>query len=194
MDTANAIGKRRSIRKFKQIPLDGSSIRSILEAARLAPCAANLQRLRYIVVHEDEKLLNDIFNLTKWAGYVQPRRDPVPGESAPTAFIAVTAPQDPPPIIHADAGAAIQSMMLRALAFDIGCCWIGAYDHEACDELLGLTDGERQSIYLVALGIADENPVEEDISSPNDGIEYYLDDDDRLHVPKLTVDALTEWR
>ena len=42
--------KRRTIRKFAQKPLDKADILAMIEAARLASCASNRQRLRYIAV------------------------------------------------------------------------------------------------------------------------------------------------
>ena len=37
-----------------------------------------------------------------------------------------------------------------------------------------------------------KQPVSEDITDPKD-VNYYLDDANRLHIPKLTVDAITKW-
>ncbi|MFH0846489.1 MAG: nitroreductase family protein [Chloroflexota bacterium] len=50
-----AIQKRRSVRRFKDQPVADELIREILEAARLAPSAMNLQPWRFIVVKDQEK-------------------------------------------------------------------------------------------------------------------------------------------
>ena len=48
--------------------------------------------------------------------------------------------------------------------------------------------------YLLAVGYpAELYPVQDEIG-PDGNPDYYLDAEDRLHVPKYTVDALTEWK
>ncbi|MGN0869554.1 MAG: nitroreductase family protein, partial [Victivallales bacterium] len=90
-----------------------------------------------------------------------------------------------------DAGAAIQSMEFAAWERGIGCCWIGSHKREKVADVLGLEHPDR-ILYLVALGYPAESPVCEDVE---DGAvtNYYLDDKNTLHVPKLTVDAITKW-
>ncbi len=53
MDVCEAIGKRRSIRKFKPDPIPEEKIRLLLESARLAPSGTNTQPWRFIVVKDD---------------------------------------------------------------------------------------------------------------------------------------------
>ena len=57
--------------------------------------------------------------------------------------------------------------------------------------LLGLQE-KQEVFFLLAIGVPDEQPVSEDISDPKD-VKYYLDDNNQLHVPKLTVDTITRW-
>ena len=52
----------------------------MIEAARLASCAANRQRLRYIAVVSPEKVAA-ILPHTFYAALVKPHRTPVPGET-----------------------------------------------------------------------------------------------------------------
>ena len=182
--------KRRTIRQFTQEPLTREDLRAVLNAARLASCASNKQRLRYLVATGPE-LVNRILPHTAYAALVRPHRDPVPGKSAPVAFIAAVCTCEPGPLLHADAGAAIQSMEFAAWERGIGCCWIGSHKREKIADVLGLEHPDR-ILYLVALGYPAESPVCEDVG---DGAvtNYYLDDKNTLHVPKLTVDAITKW-
>lgn len=182
--------KRRTIRQFTQEPLTKEELRAILNAARLASCASNKQRLRYLVATEPE-LVGRILPHTAYASLVRPHRDPVPGRTAPVAFIAVLCSCEPGPLLHADAGAAIQSMEFAAWERGIGCCWIGSHKREAVAEILNVPEPER-ILYLVALGHPAESPVSEDVTDESD-ISYYLDSLNTLHVPKLTVDAITKW-
>jgi len=191
MEFSAVVKGRRTIRRFKQIPVQKSELRVMLDAARLSSSAGNMQPLRYIVIQEPE-LVSGVFENTACGGLVKPRRNPEPGKTAPLTFIAVVGPRDGSNLMHTDAGAAIQSMILAAYSIGIGCCWIGAFKRENVDKILNLPEN-RSVIYLVAVGYPDESPVQEDISAGMSE-KYYLDDNDVLHVPKFSVDAITDWR
>lgn len=182
--------KRRTIRKFDQKPLDQADILAMIEAARCASCASNRQRLRYIAVLSPEKVAA-ILPHTFYAALVKPRRVPVPGVTSPTAFIAVTATEAPSSHLYADAGAAIQSIEFAAWERGIGCCWLGSFIPEKVAPILGFPDPGR-IVYLIALGYPAETPVSENIPADGDA-KYYLDGQDRLHVPKFTAEALLQW-
>jgi nitroreductase len=181
---------RRTIRKFSQKKVKKADIQAMIEAARCASCASNRQRLRYIGIVSPEKVAA-ILPHTFYAALVKPRRTPVPCETSPTAFLAVTATEKPSPHVYADAGAAIQSIEFAAWERGIGCCWLGSFLPEKVAPILDFPDPER-IVYLVALGHPAEDPVSEDIPAGGDA-KYYLDENDTLHVPKFTVDALTCW-
>lgn len=190
MELKDAIFQRRSIRRFKQLKVDDSLLKELVDAARLAPCGGNSQQLKYIVARTPEKA-GKIFETTAWGGHVKPRRNPEAGKSAPLAFIAVTAEKTDSKVVHADAGAAIQNILLRALELGLGACWIGSFNREKVSEIFQL--GENLSmLYLVALGYPDEKPVMENIKQ-GDSTKYYLDENDVLHVPKYSIDAITRW-
>jgi nitroreductase len=61
MDVFEAISKRRSIRKYKDTAIEADKLDKILEAARIAPSAANRQEWKFLVVKDKEtrqKLVN----------------------------------------------------------------------------------------------------------------------------------------
>jgi len=192
MELSTAIKERRTVRRFSQKPVSDAEIRQLIDAARLSSCARNSQRLRYVAARSPE-IAAAIFPHTAWAGSVKPHRTPVAGVNAPVAYIAVTAPAEEckDTMLFADSGAAIQSIQLAAWKMGIGCCWLGAIDRPAISRILALPESVNL-LYLVAIGYAAEKPVYDDITS-SDAIKYYLDDNDLLHVPKLTVDTITEW-
>ena len=134
--------------------------------------------------------MDAIFPLTAYAGSVAPRRNPVPGVSSPTVFIAVYGTEEPDDMLYADAGAAIQSMEFAAWEENIGSCWIGSFNKEKTAEILEMESNKL--LFLVALGYKGEEPVQDEISLA-DPPKYYLDEKDVLHVPKYTVDAITKW-
>lgn len=181
--------KRRTVRRFSQQEIPEESLIKILDAARRASCAANAQRLRYIVAKSREKV-GEIFPFTAYAGGVSPRRNPVPGETSPTVFIAVYAETKPDDMLYADAGAAIQSMEFAAWEENIGSCWIGSFRKEKVAPILGVE--EEKLLFLVAFGYKKEEPVQEEITL-KDSPKYFLDENDVLHVPKYSVESITKW-
>ena len=193
MELEQALMERRTVRRYTQTNIPDDELFFLIDAARRASCARNDQRLRYVVIRTPE-LVNAIFPHTAWAGAVTPKRNPVPGHSAPTAFIAVTgaAAEADSPLLQTDCGAAIQTIQLAAWGKGIGCCWLGSIDRKEIHTLLELPS-DTAILYLIALGYAAEKPVSEDIDDPGK-VKYYLDDQDLLHVPKLSVKSLTVWK
>ena len=56
MDVTDAILKRRSIRKWKQTPVEKEKIEKVLEAGRRAPSWGNTQPWRFIVVRDKARI------------------------------------------------------------------------------------------------------------------------------------------
>jgi nitroreductase len=54
MNVLDAIKTRRSVRKYKPVPIPDEDLRKILEAAQLAPSAGNKQPWKFIVVTDEE--------------------------------------------------------------------------------------------------------------------------------------------
>ena len=88
MSVYELILKRRTIRKFEQRPVETEKIVKMINAARIAPSAANMQPLKYIAVTSSD-LCNKVFPLTKYAGYLE-NGTPKEGER-PMAYIVVCA-------------------------------------------------------------------------------------------------------
>ena len=189
MDFETLSRSRRTVRRFQQIPVPDGELRHLIDMARCASCGANRQQLRYVVIR-NRNLVKKVFDSVAWAMLVAPRRTPTWGVDAPPCFIAVTAPAGGGCIVAADAGAAIQSMQLAAWERGIGCCWFASFDPERVKTLLDLP-GERRVLFLVAVGYSGESPVMEEARDGN--VAYYLDEHDRLHVPKLPVDEISRW-
>ena len=87
MDVYEVAVSRRSIRRFKDIPVPHQILGRCVNAARLAPSAANLQPLEYIVVNDD-RLLAEVFATLGWAAYIRPAGDPPEGKR-PKAYIVI---------------------------------------------------------------------------------------------------------
>lgn len=182
---------RRTIRLFQQKSVSEADLRAMLNGARVTCSGGNQQPLRYLVIREPA-MAEKVFAQTAWAYLVRPRRTPVWGVSAPQTFIAVLGSGDGAPLLHANAGAAIQSMQLVAWARGLGCCWLGAIQRETLHDVLQLPSGQ-QVLYLLAVGYPAEDPVTEDVSE-RESHAYYVDAENRLHVPKLRFDDVVQWR
>lgn len=182
MELFTALRERRTIRRYRQQPVGFDQLLELVDMARRASCGANSQKLRYVTV-ETPEIVRKLFELTAWGGHVTPRRSPVWGVSAPPSFIAVVAPSLSAAAVQADAGAALQTMELAAFGLGLGCCWIGALKRAEARKVLELPE-ELEVLYLLAVGYPDEHPVSEDIGI-DEPTPYYLDESDRLHVPKI---------
>ncbi len=172
--------KRRTIRRFKQIPISRVILKKLVNAARLAPSAANLQPLEYLVIDNPEIRAN-LFPYLKWANYIAPRGTPPEGKR-PVAYIAVLINQkkESPAYSAYDAGAAIENLILTAWDTGIGVCWIKALDKAKISRLLRLPKSLKLDS-VAALGYHAEMPKAETLTK---SIKYWKDSRNKLHVPK----------
>ena len=179
MDMIDVIRTRRTVRFFKQDTIEVSVLRELVECGRCAPSGANRQPREYIIVN-DKSVADKLFESLAWAGYVQPKRNPPVGKR-PVTYIVVLINRDISTKGGVDAAAAIENILLAGWSKRIGSCWMGAIDRDAIRKLLSVPENFAIDS-VVSLGFPDEVPVMEDCKG--DSVEYYLDDDDRLHVPK----------
>jgi len=176
VDTLEAIEQRRSIRKFRDMPVPDEALAKILLAGTLAPSGKNRQPWRFAVVGQDKraemvrvmregiarhKAEGVNVGSSEWTAKVM--------EQAPiTVFVfneyaeQVQAPKDMGDTLMdivdvQSVGAAIQNMLLAAQDMGIGSLWICDvfYAHEELGAWLGRT---RQMIAAVSFGYPDEQP------------------------------------
>lgn len=186
MDIYNFIKSRRTIRKFKQDRLTKEQLAKYIDAARVAPSAANIQPLKYVAVVSRE-MTEKIFPLVKWAGYLAPMYNPKEGER-PTAYVVVCADTTIRKSGYdMDIGAAVENMMLCALADNVGACWMASIDRDEIRKLLDIPETLEISC-VVALGYLAETPKEAEVE--NGDIKYYLGESDTLYVPKRAMSEI----
>ncbi len=121
MNVLEAIRKRYSCRAYLDKPVEAEKLQQILEAARLAPSAKNLQDWRFVVVTEKEKkqrLAEAANNQSFIAG-------------AGAVIVACSMSdyvmrcgQAVGPI---DVAIAIEHMCLQATELGLASCWIGSF-------------------------------------------------------------------
>ncbi|MBM3293420.1 MAG: nitroreductase [Candidatus Aminicenantes bacterium] len=179
MDVFEAILRRRSIRQFEPRPVERKILEKIVEAGRLAPSAANLQPLEFLVV-EAEDVRAAIFPLTKWAAYISPEGNPKPGRE-PQAYVFIlvnTGVRDQG--YEFDVGAAMENMALAAQGEGLASCWLISFDKPKAAEVLGVPSTHNIASVL-ALGYpAETSSVEAYRDSPR----YWKDEAGGFHVPK----------
>ncbi|OQX79401.1 MAG: hypothetical protein B6D56_07170 [Candidatus Omnitrophica bacterium 4484_70.1] len=170
--------RRRTVRRFTPQEVPFSLIEKAINAARVAPSAANLQFLEYLVV-DHPQLREKIFPYTRWGGYVYPKRVP-PVEARPTFYIVVliNKKKSPKPDLR-DVGAAVENILLTLVNFGLGGCWIASLNRRGIRKVLNIP-----TLYKIDSVIAGGKPAETPILEESDDCRYWLDKQDRLHVPK----------
>lgn len=173
---------RRTIRSFAPKPIPVGVLERMVDAGRLAPSAANMQPLEFVLV-DDPAAVGAVFPHLKWAAYIAPAGDPQPGRE-PAAYVVVlvnTGIREK--FFEYDVGAAVENMTLAGLTFGVGSCWLMNIDREKLAAVLGIPEGYRLDCVL-ALGYPAEEPAAEDMK---DSVKYWKDGSGRLHVPKRTA-------
>lgn len=185
MEVYELILKRRSIRKFRQKTIEFDLLKKIVNSARVAPSAANLQFLEYIII-DDHKLVESIFPLTRWAAYIYPRGTPKEGERPPVYIaVLINLNKSKNPDLR-DVGAAVENMILTALSFGIGSCWLGAIDKGEISKLLKLPPHIKLDS-LLALGYPLEEPI---MVEDDENVKYWRDERGKHYVPKRSLRAI----
>ncbi len=152
MEFYEVISKRRSIRAYKKDPVEGSKLSRILNAARLAPTAANRQPYSLIVVKdEDTKIrLKDAYS-QEWFF------------TAPVIVCACALPDDAwkrndgKGYVDVDVAIAMDHLILAASAEGLGTCWIAAFKPEVVREVLNIPDN-MEPLVLTPLGYPETIP------------------------------------
>ncbi len=174
---------RRSIRQFKSEPIPEEILNKLVDAARLAPSAANLQPLEFIVVY-DEKIRKKVFSCLRWAAYIASEGNPKPGHEPMAYVVTLVNTKIRDKGFERDAGAAAENLMLAAWEHGIGSCWIISIDRSPLQEILNIP--ESYSIdSVIALGYPDESPLVEEMK---DSVRYWKDKSGQLHVPKRKLE------
>ena len=147
MEVFDAIRTRRSIRKYKSEPIPEEKLRTILEAARLAPSAGNRQPWRFIVIQNTErkKALAKVANNQTFL-------------DASAIIVATGDPDVSTRWYEKDPMIALEHIVLAATALGYGTCWIGAFDEDAIKHLLKIPTNVKV-IALLPIGIPDETPA-----------------------------------
>jgi nitroreductase len=152
MGFSELIRARYSVRAYKPDPVEEDKLQQVLEAARLAPTAANRQPFQIIVIHTAgrEAELKRVYN-RGW--FVQ----------APLVLCACGIPaenwvrMDGKNYNDVDVTIAMDHLILAAADIGLGTCWIAAFDPAAAREVLNLPDGV-EPVAFTPLGYPADGP------------------------------------
>lgn len=152
MDFRELIKTRYSVRAYKSEPVEDEKVRQVLDAARLAPTAANRQPFQLIVIHTAgrEAELRRIYK-AEWFC------------KAPLVICACAIPSkawsrmDNRNYSDVDVTIAMDHLVLAATEFGLGTCWIAAFDPFASREVLGLPE-DVEPVAFTPLGYPADQP------------------------------------
>lgn len=148
MNALEAIGKRRSVRKYTGEPIPGKDLEKIVDAGRLAATGSNQQPWDFVVV-TDRAMVARLKVAAEWM------------EKA-AAIIAVVMDPSSRWWIE-DGAAAVENMLIASTALGYGSCWLegDTLPHEEeFKKLLGVPK-EKRLLTLVPVGVPAEEPTRE---------------------------------
>ncbi len=186
MDFEDIVYKRRTIRRFKKDPISLETLKKLIDFARVAPMARNIQALEFIVVHSAEVRKN-MFPLVNWAGSLpEDQRTPEKGRE-PTAYIIVLLNTNiKSSYVDFDVGAAVENILLGAVNYGIGTCWMGSINRDKIRKLFEIPD-YYEIKHVISLGYPDEESV---VETYQDSFKYWKTSDGQMHVPKRALDEI----
>ncbi len=167
MEYFELIQKRYSVRSYKSDPIEDEKLQKILEAARLAPTAANRQAFKVVVIHtrgREEQLKKiygrDWFVLAPMVVgiFSIPRKNWVRSDGRNYSDV--------------DAAIVADHIILAATELGLGTCWIGAFNAAAAREVVGLGEG-FEPVVFIPLGYP-ESPGPQKVRKSLDELVVYI--------------------
>lgn len=149
MTVMDAIRQRFSVRKFKPFEIEEEKLNRVLEAARLAPSARNLQEWRFVVVR-DPAVREALSEAANGQRFVAEAPAVIVGCAVNTEHIMSCG-------LHCfpiDVSIAMAYMTLAAVEEGLGTCWVGAFNADRVHALLGIPD-EVVIVGLLPIGYPD---------------------------------------
>jgi nitroreductase len=162
MDFRELAGARYSCRAYRSDPVEDTKLDLVLEAARLAPTAANRQafRLHVIATPGRERELARVYERAWFT-------------EAPLVIGITGIPgqnwvrRDGHNYVDVDCAIVMDHLILQAADLGLGTCWIAAFDPAAAREVLRLPAGE-EPVAFTPLGYPADQPREKTRKSLTD--------------------------
>ena len=153
MELSELISKRYSVRAYKSDPVEDDKLAKVLEAARLAPTAANRQPIKLLVLHTAGRE-TELSGLYHRSWFIQ----------APVLIVACGLPSqgwvrgyDQSNFTQFDVAIVMDHLILAATNLGLGTCWIASFDPKIVRQILRLPD-EVEPVVIVPLGYPADEP------------------------------------
>ncbi len=146
MNVFEAIKRRYSVRRYLDKDVEEDKLMRILEAARLAPSARNLQPWKFVIVRDKERR-RELREAALNQHFV---------EEAPVVIAAVGLNPERQmrcgvPSYAVDVAIAVEHMALQAVEEGLGTCWIGAFEQDKVRKILKIPE-KYKVVALLTLG------------------------------------------
>ena len=144
MDVFEAVHERHSIRAYQDKPVPREKLERILEAARLAPSAKNVEPWHFIAVTDAEK--RKALSKGLYAKFLV---------QTPLVIVACGDKKASPDWYAIDTALAVENMILTAINEGLGTCCVGSFDEKQVAALLKIPEN-FEVLLLLAVGYARE--------------------------------------
>jgi len=150
MDMVSALKERFSCRSFRLESVSRQQLSALLDAARWAPSAGNLQPWRFVVVTAAE-VRHELARAAFGQSFIA---------AAPAVIVVCAVPRESGRVYGErgrdlyclqDTAAATQNVLVAATASGLGACWVGAFDEAAVARALGLA-ADWRPVAVVPVG------------------------------------------
>jgi nitroreductase len=145
MDVFEAIEERRSIRKYQDTPVSREKLEKILEAARLAPSAKNIEPWHFIAVTDAEK--RKALSGGTWAKFLT---------QSPLVIVACGDKKASPDWYVIDVALAVENMVLTAVSLGLGTCCVGSFNEKDIKATLKIPE-KFEVLVLLAIGYPEDH-------------------------------------
>ena len=156
MDVLEAIKGRRSIRAFKSQAVSTEIVEKLIDAARWAPSAGNIQPWEFIIVRNPE-IKRNLAKAALNQSFI---------EEAPVVIVVCAdeirssqgyGVRGKTLYCIQDTAAATQNIHLAAYSLGLGTCWVGAFNEEEARKILEIPEGVRP-VAIIPVGYPAEKP------------------------------------
>jgi nitroreductase len=156
MELSEAIKGRRSIRAFKKQDVPEAMVDQLVEAARWAPSAGNMQPWEFVVIR-NPSVKKALAKAALNQAHVE--------EAAVVIVVCAVAERSSMGYgtrgetlyCIQDTAAATQNILLMAHGLGLGACWTGAFNEDAAKAALNAPEGVRP-VAIIPLGFPAEVP------------------------------------
>jgi nitroreductase len=154
MDFYDVVRARKSVRAYRRDPIPDEAFTRVMEAARLAPSAKNVQPWRFIVVR-DQRIIAELAAACNDQRFIA--QAPIVLCGCANEAICYRGMGGYWNSWAVDLSIALEHIMLAAAAEGLGTCWIGSFREVEVRTLLHIPE-DIKIVALTPLGYPAEEP------------------------------------